>query len=173
MSTIKSLLIKLAMVLVILVAWMAYHNHSLFDSISLSSLSGAASDKLPKRLTKPSVTITTVYKWKDSNGTWQFSGTPPVGVTDFTVETIRSDQNVIASEPAVPPATQQATKEKTAVTPGKSEGSDSSTGATANPDSGGLDSLLSPERYKQAIEQAKEARRAMEQRNQTQEQLLK
>jgi hypothetical protein len=50
------------------------------------------------------VTTTTVYKWKDKDGNWQYSNTRPENVPDAEVKQFRSDENIL------PPVSQTAKK---------------------------------------------------------------
>ena len=38
---------------------------------------------------------TTVYKWQDADGTWQYTQTPPAGGTPFEPVEARSDVNIM------------------------------------------------------------------------------
>lgn len=50
---------------------------------------------LPKDSDAESVTEGTVFKWKDKNGTWQFSSQPPPKGADFTSTVYDQNMNVI------------------------------------------------------------------------------
>ena len=46
---------------------------------------------------EPPPAETTLYKWRDANGQWQVSDTPPAGGVKYEVLKYRSDVNVIPS----------------------------------------------------------------------------
>ena len=40
---------------------------------------------------------TRIYKWRDNNGDWQYSNTPPPAGIDYQVQNYRSDANIVPS----------------------------------------------------------------------------
>lgn len=57
-----------------------------------------------KKLTRgtplePPPTITNVYKWRDQNGEWQMTGSPPPAGTEYEIMKFSSDKNVVPSLP--------------------------------------------------------------------------
>ena len=46
---------------------------------------------------EPPPAETTLYKWRDANGQWQVSDTPPAGGVKYEVLKYRGDVNVIPS----------------------------------------------------------------------------
>lgn len=87
---------------------------------------------------------TTVYKWQDQNGEWQFSNQPPPEGVASKVITYRSDTNVIQS--AKPPAKPASTAD--AETP------------SANP----LLPITNPEKVKKLMDDAKNIEKLLQDR---------
>lgn len=172
----KSLLVKLVIVLVALVGWMLYDNRQAITSFSLAGLKNSVSTKLPVRLESKGG-ATTVYKWQDQSGKWHFSDTQPQEAKTVVTTKIRSDQNVIQSYPLVPDAdssdSHAANLELLPAIVGKpSPGSSTSVSGQAVADENDISLPLSPARYKEALDRAKAARNAMEQRNQNLDNLV-
>lgn len=166
----KSLFFKLVIVLIALAGWMAYENQQAIMNFSLSDIKKIIPKSLPKNIGDKNGSSTIVYKWQDSSGKWHFSDTRPKDVTTVSIEKIRSDVNVMPSYPVEKPETPQnkASIDSQLGSRSQSKGSGKTLSDTST-NSGAENSSefpLSPSRYKRAIEQAKEARRAMEQRNQ-------
>ena len=98
----KSLFNKLLFLTLILSAWVVYDR---WDSISQTFES--TQKKISREIssvTKPKVTTTTVYKWKDKDGNWQYSNSRPENVPDAEIKQFRSDENIL------PPVSQTAKK---------------------------------------------------------------
>ncbi|GMR17888.1 MAG: hypothetical protein BMS9Abin33_0282 [Gammaproteobacteria bacterium] len=166
----KSLFFKLVIVLIALAGWIAYDQRQAIMNFSLSDIKKLVPESLPKNIGDKKGSTTTVYKWQDSSGKWHFGDTRPKDVKAVSVKKIRSDVNVMPSHPVEKPGMPQ-NKVRIDSQPGsrsQSTGSgktSSGTGASSGAKNGSK-FPLSPNRYKRAIEQAKEARKAMEQRNQ-------
>ena len=82
--------------MIILVGWIAYDQWDVILE-KVQSVSNKASSQVNKTLKsgddkKP--TTTTVYKWKDAQGNWQFSNTRPENVKDTEIKQFRSDTNI-------------------------------------------------------------------------------
>ena len=165
----KSLFFKLVIVLIALAGWIAYDQRQAIMNFSLSDIKKLVPESLPKNIGDRKGGTTTVYKWQDSSGKWHFGDTRPKGVKTVSVKKIPSDVNVMPSHPVEKPEVLQ-NKARTDSLPGsrsQSTGSGktlSGTGANSGAKKGS-EFPLSPNRYKRSTEQAKEARKAMEQRN--------
>jgi len=98
----KSLFNKLIWITLILSVWVVYDR---WDSISqtFESTKKQISSEISS-VNKTGVTTTTVYKWKDKDGNWQFSNTRPENVPDAEIKKFRSDENIL------PPVSQTAEK---------------------------------------------------------------
>lgn len=46
---------------------------------------------------EPAATVTTAYKWKDSDGNWQITDRPPPEGTPYQTLNVSSDANVVPS----------------------------------------------------------------------------
>lgn len=92
--TMKSLLIKLVLITFAIVGWVVYDR---WDELSSNVLS--TTKQLSKQLTPKNTEVktTTVYKWQDKNGDWQFSNTKPANVADAEIKQFRSDENILPS----------------------------------------------------------------------------
>ena len=98
----KSLLNKLIFLTLVVSAWVVYDR---WDSISqtFESTKKQISREISS-IKNTEVKTTTVYKWKDKDGNWQFSNTRPENVPDAEVKQFRSDENIL------PPVSQTAKK---------------------------------------------------------------
>ena len=98
----KSLFNKLIFLILILSAWVVYDR---WDSISqiFKSTQKQISREISS-IKNTEVTTTTVYKWKDKDGNWQYSNARPENVPDAEVKQFRSDENIL------PPVSQTAKK---------------------------------------------------------------
>jgi hypothetical protein len=93
----------------------------------------------------------TVYKWKDANGVWHYGDQPPAGNTaNVEKMTIVTDANIIQSIKPPAPETPAETEPTKAQAPSMTD---------ANED------VLSFERFKNVMNDAKGAAQLMEQRN--------
>ena len=63
----------------------------ILPQVSLSSVKQTVTDALPEQVIGGQDDQVTVYKWRDSEGNWQFSDTPPDGAT---AEQVLVDTNV-------------------------------------------------------------------------------
>lgn len=95
---------------------------------------------------------TTVYKWQDAEGAWQFSNQPPPAGVASSVTTYRSDTNITQPPPAPvekkpEPAAEQATAIPTTPAP--------------------LLPITDPERVKQLIDDAKNVQNLVNDRQST------
>jgi len=165
----KPLFFKLVIVLIALAGWIAYDHRQAIMNFSLSDVKKLVPESLPKNIGDKGGT-TTVYKWQDSSGKWHFGDTRPKDVDAVSVKKISSDVNVMLShpveKPGVPRNKVRTESQSGSRSPSTGSGKTSSgTGANSGTKNGS-EFPLSPNRYKRAIEQAKEARKAMEQRNQ-------
>ena len=82
--------------MIILVGWIAYDKWDVILE-KIQSVTNKASNQVNKSLktgddNKP--TTTTVYKWKDKQGNWQFSNTKPENVANTEIKQFRSDTNI-------------------------------------------------------------------------------
>ena len=106
----KSLLNKLIFLVVILAGWVVYDR---WDQItgSVQNATNTVSNAIKLDKADKPVT-TTVYKWQDADGNWQFSNTKPASVPDAEAKQFRSDENVLPSvrAPAKPKSTGNNTK---------------------------------------------------------------
>lgn len=95
-----------------------------------------------------------VYKWRDNNGVLQYSDVPPVQGTQSDIIAVSNQTNIIQSVPSEPESSAQEAKnqlsDKSAKTLDEAEQQD----------------LLSFERAKNIIDEAKAVRELMEKRNQ-------
>jgi hypothetical protein len=110
----------------------------------------AAGDAIDKNVTQ-------VYKWQDASGEWHFSSEPPPAGTKSSIETYRSDVNIVQAPP--PPVE---------VVPEATEQPDSDIPTTAAP----LLPITDPERVQQLINDAKNVQELVNNRQQNIEQHL-
>ncbi len=89
---------------------------------------------------------TIVYKWQDDSGEWHFSNQPPPAGVTSSVKTYRSDINITQAPPP-PPAPVESTPEK----PDKKTADIPQTASPLLP-------ITDPERVKQLIDDAKNVR---------------
>lgn len=151
----KPVLVKLVLVLVALVGWMVYDNWHVVEQMSVAKFVDATTKKLPKRLIpKTSNNVTEVYQWKDTSGKTHFSNTRPEGIDVVTIKKISSDQNVLQSN------------DGSANVPKLADAAD-------DPAAADNSFPLSPTRFKEAIDKAKEVRQGAEQRNKTLDEIAK
>ena len=105
---------------------------------------------------KPSTKSDTVYKWRDENGVWQYTSTPPAG-GEAEKMVINRDQNIIAavkSPQAEPETTLKSGEEPSGV---------------GNEDT---PALYSPEGIKSVMDQAKQVQQQMNERASQEKKIL-
>lgn len=91
----KSIFNKLIFLTLVLSGWAAYDQ---WETVSLFLRS--AGEQITKKVNADKhdkVTTTTVYKWKNKKGEWQFSNTKPQNVPNAQIQLFRSDENVVPS----------------------------------------------------------------------------
>jgi len=93
----------------ILSAWLIYDR---WDAVllTLESSKEQVSRKISSTINNE-VTTTFVYKWKDSEGNWQYSNTQPENVPDAEVKKFRSDENIMPAVSPPGPASNKESKE--------------------------------------------------------------
>ncbi len=100
----KTILNNLILLTVILSGWIVYDQWEIFSHFYAS-----ARNKISTQFTSTfssnkadNVTITTVYRWQDKAGEWQFSNTKPEHIPDAEIQLFRSDANVVPALKAPP-----------------------------------------------------------------------
>jgi len=112
---------KLGVLLIAMIGVAVYLNWDTISNIvgnragSLLSKDILSGDILPRDILPADLdpNTTTVYKWQDDEGSWHVSNQRPAGVEAVEIKQIRTDQNVVPSQPA-PGAEQTAEDEKKA-----------------------------------------------------------
>ncbi|GAA3960975.1 DUF4124 domain-containing protein [Allohahella marinimesophila] len=117
-----------------------------------------------------SANITTVYKWRDSSGTWQYSDHPPSNASDLQVMEINSNVNILQSprSEAAGTADSERPSEASATTARQTDAKASGEDSTFTLPQSGLPQLLDGS----AIRKANEAREIMEQRRNQLDELI-
>ncbi len=102
----KAILNKLILFTVILSGWIVYDQWEIFSHFFASArnkISSQFTDTFSSNADKAgNVTTTTVYRWKNKKGEWQFSNTKPEHVPDAEIQLFRSDTNVVPSLKTLP-----------------------------------------------------------------------
>jgi hypothetical protein len=110
----KSLFVQMGIVAFALLGWVVYDHWGQWTAQSTAAVKSIATtvvkSSLPTEASTP--TTTTVYKWQDAQGRWQFSNTPPEDQKSVSSETIRSDQNVVPRPPVPLPVAASAQENK-------------------------------------------------------------
>lgn len=139
----KAILNKLILLMVILSVWIVYDQWEIF-----SHLFASTRDKISTQFTDTfssnandnagNVTTTTVYRWKNKKGEWQFSNTKPEHVPDAEIQLFRSDTNVV---PSIPSLKTPPTKGEIANNLGNTEKNEEQSGGILNSIKGKMDEV--------------------------------
>lgn len=93
----------LVILLIVLIAGAWFLTPERVDENSPALLRGLAQLRQLSEHEAQDTTTTTIYKWRDAQGEWHFSNTPPPAGAAVEVKTYRSDSNIIPAPRAPTP----------------------------------------------------------------------